>query len=146
MLIGYNTNIRYKGKVYHVQTEDSGPTNPQIVTLLYHQGAILSSKKTNYSHLIGESDFEEKLRNLMKGQHREMIKELKKIVGSEEHERNVEEPSEQGLADPDVREGDVSEGERTTTRHEEVSQIGSLNRSKGLDDILIDYITRRGKR
>lgn len=83
MLIGYNTNVRYKGKTYHIQTEDSGPANPQIVTLLYYQGAILASKKTNYAYLMGQPDLEDKLRNLMKQQHREMIMELKRIAGAD---------------------------------------------------------------
>ncbi len=45
MLVGYNDNITFKGKVYHVQTEDSGLKNPIIVTLLYFRGVILASKK-----------------------------------------------------------------------------------------------------
>ena len=56
MLVGYNNNVTYKGKVYHVQTEDSGLNNPIIVTLLYIKGTILASKKTSYSHLIGAKD------------------------------------------------------------------------------------------
>ena len=56
MLVGYNNNVTYKGKVYHVQTEDSGLNNPIIVTLLYIKGTILASKKTSYSHLIGIKD------------------------------------------------------------------------------------------
>ncbi|GFP33969.1 hypothetical protein HKBW3S42_02309, partial [Candidatus Hakubella thermalkaliphila] len=45
MLVGYNNSVTYKGKVYHVQTEDSGLNNPIIVTLLYFKGTILASKK-----------------------------------------------------------------------------------------------------
>ena len=37
MLVGFNTNISYKDKIYHVQTEDSGKVNPVVVTLLYHE-------------------------------------------------------------------------------------------------------------
>lgn len=76
MLIGYNTNVRYGGKVYHVQTEDSGLSNPVVVTLLYFQGAILRSKKTSYADLIGQPDLEERLRDTMKQQHKDMIREL----------------------------------------------------------------------
>ena len=50
MLVGYNTNIPYKGKVYHVQTEDSGIKNPVIITHLYFHGSILASKKISYAH------------------------------------------------------------------------------------------------
>ncbi len=35
MVVGFNHNFRYKGEVYHVQTEDGGLKSPNIVTLLY---------------------------------------------------------------------------------------------------------------
>ena len=46
MVGGFNTNIRYQGQIYHVQTEDGGKDSPSIITLLYRGGAILFSKKT----------------------------------------------------------------------------------------------------
>lgn len=76
MLVGYNTNISYKNNVYHIQTEDSGLKNPIIVTLLYSKGAILASKKISYVHMLEDPDYKEKVRRLMKEQHRSMIKEL----------------------------------------------------------------------
>ena len=41
MVVGFNHNVMYKGEVFHVQTEDSGITNPHIITLLYRGGTIL---------------------------------------------------------------------------------------------------------
>jgi len=41
MLSGFNHNIRFRGKVYHVQTEDGGKDNPQIITHAFQGGAIL---------------------------------------------------------------------------------------------------------
>ena len=76
MLIGYNTNVPYKGTIYHVQTEDSGLKSPVIITLLYLKGTILASKKTNYSHLVDSPDYKEKVRELMKEQHKAMLREL----------------------------------------------------------------------
>jgi len=76
MLVGYNTNISYKDSIYHIQTEDRGQDNPIIVTLLYSKGKILASRKTNYAHIVGEPDYKEKMRRLMKEQHDNMIKEL----------------------------------------------------------------------
>ena len=76
MLVGYNTNVPYKGTIYHVQTEDNGMKNPVIVTLLYLKGTILASKKVNYGHVTSSPDYKEKIRELMKEQHKNMIKEL----------------------------------------------------------------------
>src|SRR3990172_11952275 len=96
MLVGYNTNITYKGVTYHVQTEDSGPKNPVIVTLLYLKGSILASKKTSYGHLIDDAEFEKKVGAMMKSQHKSLIKEL--IAGRYTGEAPVEEPQTEEAA------------------------------------------------
>lgn len=77
MLIGRNDNIPHKGKVYHVQTEDSGPNRPHIITLLYYGGNIISSKKTSYADIVSSEFMEDVVRDLMDEQHEQMIKALK---------------------------------------------------------------------
>jgi len=52
MIVGFNHNVNYRGTTFHVQTEDSGLQRPQLTTLLYHGGTILSSKKTLYADII----------------------------------------------------------------------------------------------
>ena len=41
MVLGFNHNIKHNGKVYHIQTEDSGVKSPNILTLLYQGPGIL---------------------------------------------------------------------------------------------------------
>lgn len=77
MVVGFNHNFSYKGQVYHVQTEDSGIKNPHIITLLYRAGTILSSKKTSYADIIKIDNLEVVVEELMKSQHREMLRLLK---------------------------------------------------------------------
>lgn len=77
MVFGFNHNFRYKGGVYHVQTEDGGEKNPQVVTLLYHGGTILASTKTSYADLLGVDQLEKRVEELMKQQHRDMLRRLK---------------------------------------------------------------------
>jgi hypothetical protein len=77
MVGGFNTNVRYRGRIFHVQTEDSGPGHPHIVTLLYEAGAILYSKKTGYADRKAGADLEAVVRDLMEEQHREMVRRLK---------------------------------------------------------------------
>lgn len=77
MVGGFNHNFRYKGEIYHVQTEDSGVKNPHIITLLYRGGTILASKKTSYADRTGASDLEQIVEALMKGQHKEMLRRLR---------------------------------------------------------------------
>lgn len=75
-LLGYNHNLKYRGRVYHIQTEDSGESNPHIFTHLFHNGIIISTRKTEYGHLLGAENVEEQVRKLMQLQHKDMMKSL----------------------------------------------------------------------
>ena len=77
MVVGFNHNMKYKGFMFHVQTEDSGLDNPHIITLLYYGGNILASKKTSYSDIAKVDNLEEVVGDLMKEQHVTMLKRLK---------------------------------------------------------------------
>jgi hypothetical protein len=132
MLVGYNTNVPYKGTIYHVQTEDNGMKNPVIVTLLYLKGTILASKKVNYGHVTSSPDHKEKIRELMKEQHKNMIKELiagKHAAAAEAAPEAEGGPPDQGPAEDSPEQRDEPKG-RT---------------AKSLDDILLDYIIRRNE-
>ncbi len=76
MLTGYNTDFKFQGKVYHVQTEDGGANSPFITSLLYHQGAILASRKTSYADILKADCLDEVVRELMMEQHKQMIRDL----------------------------------------------------------------------
>ncbi len=73
---GFNHNIKHKGKVYHVQTEDSGVNNPHIITHLFVGGNILASKKTSYADILNAENLGEVVRELMEEQHKEMLRNL----------------------------------------------------------------------
>jgi len=77
MVLGFNHNVVYKGEVFHVQTEDSGVNNPHIITLLYRGGVILCSKKTSYADILMMDNLESVVEELMKAQHRDMLRRLK---------------------------------------------------------------------
>lgn len=77
MVLGFNHNVKYKGELFHVQTEDSGVNNPHIITLLYKGGVILSSKKTSYADILMMDNLESVVEELMKAQHKELMRRLK---------------------------------------------------------------------
>ena len=52
MITGSNTNVRHGGKLFHVQTEDSGLRNPHVIRHLYFGGTILASEKTKYNEML----------------------------------------------------------------------------------------------
>ncbi len=76
MVVGFNHNIKHQGKVYHVQTEDSGVDNPHIITHLFVGGNILSSKRSSYADQLAIPDLDKHVRELMELQHKEMLREL----------------------------------------------------------------------
>lgn len=76
MLSGFNHNLQYKGKTYHIQTEDGGRENPNIVTHAFLGGVILDTVRQAYGDLLGRPDWEEALRVRMKAQHLEEIRKL----------------------------------------------------------------------
>ena len=78
MITGFNTDVKYKGVVYHVQTEDKGQANPLIETLIYKGGEILGSRRLPYSDLVKGPADEATITRLMEDQHKGMIMEVKR--------------------------------------------------------------------
>jgi hypothetical protein len=76
MVVGFNHNVKHNGKVYHVQTEDSGTDNPHVITHLFVGGNILASRRSSYSHLMGHPNLEVQVRAMMEQQHKEMLRSL----------------------------------------------------------------------
>ena len=73
-LLGYNNNVRHKGKVFHIQTEDSGVKYGHIITHLFMDGGrILKSVKTSYAEYIGAERMGDIVREMMKQQHKAMF-------------------------------------------------------------------------
>lgn len=79
LLVGYNDNLTYQGRVYHIQTEDSGVRHPHIISHLYADGgAILKTKKTSYESQLHRNDLPTIVRELMRKQHQAMCLALEK--------------------------------------------------------------------
>ena len=71
--VGFNNNVKYKGLLFHIQTEDSGLDKPHIITHLFADGGrIIKSHKRSYAAEVSRSDIVAYVRALMKGQHMEM--------------------------------------------------------------------------
>lgn len=76
MVMGFNTDIKHEGVVYHVQTEprkDAG-----IDTTVYTQGAVVHRLKSSYQDLLDSPDFsDEKLKRRLEEQHRLIIARIR---------------------------------------------------------------------
>ena len=71
VITGFNTDVIFEGKTFHVQTEDKGLARPVIMSLIYDRGTILASKRTPYDDIVvDESVDEDVLAERLNKQHR----------------------------------------------------------------------------
>jgi hypothetical protein len=131
MVPGYNHNIVYKGVAFHIQTEDSGTLKPLITTLLYRDGTIIASKKTDYSDIIKIEMLEKVVEDLMKEQHKDVLRRLKagefdsRAFPSDSVAESESEPRENGKPIPPAAED---------------SSQNDLTSGQSLDDMILEYL------
>ena len=78
MITGYNTDVEFDGRIFHVQTEDKGRSNPMVESLVYSGGEILTTRRLPYEELAGSTEYsEEAVMKLMEGQHQELLREIR---------------------------------------------------------------------
>jgi len=130
MITGYNTDVRYREKVFHVQTEDKGLSNPTIESVVYIGGRVLLAKRGNYSDLVDAGKGEAEIAARMDQQHRMMIAAVRT-----------------GRIDAKLIEAGVfTEAELASTEDGAPAGAGLLAASKEesgptLDQVILDYLT-----
>ncbi len=78
MSSGFNTDVRVGDQVFHVQTEDRGPSHPVIDTAIYQHGRVLHRRSTSYDHLTLSVEFgADALHRRVEEQHRGVIEDLR---------------------------------------------------------------------
>jgi hypothetical protein len=78
MSSGFNTDVNMGDQVFHVQTEDRGPSHPVIDTAVYQHGRILHRLASNYEDFAGSAEFSpEALGERVHDQHRKVIEDLR---------------------------------------------------------------------
>ncbi|MBK8481041.1 MAG: hypothetical protein IPL40_07670 [Proteobacteria bacterium] len=77
-LMGFNHNLRHRNRVYHVQTEDSGLRNPHVYSHVFFKGTIICSAKLDYGELAGQPAHEKRVGELMREQHKTLLKRLRR--------------------------------------------------------------------
>jgi hypothetical protein len=83
--VGYNTNVRHKGNLYHIQTEDSGVKRPHVITQLFADGGrIIASEKTSYQEHVEAENIAVIVKQLMQDQHKRVFIGLRDGVYDED--------------------------------------------------------------
>jgi hypothetical protein len=77
-VLGFNNNVRHRGRIFHIQTEDSGVKFSRVVTHLFADGGrIIKTAKTDYTEHSAKPDVSAIVRGIMKEQHRAMFTALR---------------------------------------------------------------------
>lgn len=135
MLPGYNHNVCYQGVIFHIQTEDSGVDKSLITTLLYRNGTIIASKKTDYSDIVRVEMLDKVVEDLMKEQHKEMLRRLK---AGEFDERAF--GSDKPAAPVDRSESRPTQQQNETNRPPAPKPFTNPKPGQTLDEIIFDYL------
>lgn len=119
MIVGFNTDVKHRGRVFHAQTEDKGKDNPLIETLVYTKGQIHDAHHTRYDDLVASGYDEKQVVRMMEDQHRRVIALIKS--------GHYLTPEEKAQA-----EREAAEKERA---------IGAMTEDeRGLDELVYDWI------
>ena len=78
MITGFNTDVDYEGRVFHVQTEDKGRENPVVESLVYSGGEIVASRRASYAELARSDVYSEaEVLKRMEAQHQVLIRDIR---------------------------------------------------------------------
>jgi hypothetical protein len=126
MITGYNTDVRHRGLVFHVQTEDKGLSNPCVESLVYVGGQILTRKKSDYTQLVKAGEGKEAIATLMERQHRRTITEIRSGQLDAQVTEQLEQVAGSRVAVP------AAMAEASDTADEQ---------SRSLDQVILDYLS-----
>ncbi|MBM3312902.1 MAG: hypothetical protein FJY80_15510 [Candidatus Aminicenantes bacterium] len=73
---GLSHEVRYKGAVFYVQTQDMGNEAGYVESLIYKGGTLVTSRKSYYYSLLGSPELPEKVSRLLKEQHQSVIRDI----------------------------------------------------------------------
>ena len=144
MITGFNTNVRHDGRLFHVQTEDSGKSHPHVISHVYYGGTILASEKHEYEDLLGSNDLTEAVRALMEGQHKAMVARLKQGALDAIIADRLTDPSEDtgpGASDPPL----AARAPVPPPRAAERAFGEGIVSQKPLDEVILEYLVEKSR-
>jgi len=76
MVMGFNTDIKHEGVIFHIQTESR--KDAAIETTVYMRGAVIHKLKSSFEDLLACGDScDEKVRRRLEDQHRHVIARIR---------------------------------------------------------------------
>ncbi|MGH9366867.1 MAG: hypothetical protein ACRD3M_04235 [Thermoanaerobaculia bacterium] len=135
MITGYNTDVKHRNRVFHVQTEDKGAGNPCVESLVYVGGEILATQRVSYAEMVRSGRDDQAIQELMEQQHRAMIASIQrgKFDGPDGGVR---------AAPPEPAEAAEVNGEATAMAPAAAAAAaaGQTAGDRTLDQVILDYL------
>jgi len=75
-MAGFNTEVKRLAAVFHVQTQDMGPSLRCVESLIYKSGKLLTSRKTDYTPSLGSPQLKARVQKIMEEQHHAILGEI----------------------------------------------------------------------
>lgn len=158
MITGYNTDVKHRFGVVHVQTEDKGRATPTLESLIYVGGQVVASQRSAYADLLTEDHEadEVSIAERMDEQHREMVagiragkfdSPLARVFGVEEKPAApvaTVKTQEKSPASPVTQMVDGQQPVAATANDTAVDSPLALAKeqegSRSLDQVILDYL------
>jgi hypothetical protein len=147
MITGFNTNVRHGGRLYHVQTEDSGRNNPRVISHLYHGGTILASEKRDYTDLLGTENLSSAVRRLMERQHKAMLDRLHQGEFDAVIAQRLEDTEKRAGAEAAAGKPEQAEGPSEPTPEGQPARAfgEGIVSQKPLDEVILEYLVDKAR-
>lgn len=147
VITGYNTDVKHRDRVFHIQTEDRGDQNPYIESFVYVGGEILGGKRTPYSDALRNGGNERAVRELMEQQHRTMIAAIRD-GGFDAPDGSVVVPQDMSLgtvgSTPSIAAGELRESAESRPSPRRPSDFPRVSGDRTLDQVILDYLASEG--
>jgi hypothetical protein len=145
VITGYNTDVKHRNRVFHVQTEDKGESNPCVESLVYVGGEILATRRVSYAETASKGRDDPAIQELMEQQHRAMIAAIQrgKFDGPNGSVRAAaaEEPEP---AKPAPKAARAASAEETALAGP--PPAGQTAGDRTLDQVILDYLAAESAR
>lgn len=144
MITGWNTDVRYRGMLFHVQTEDSGRQRPHVISHVYHGGTILASEKRGYAERVDAENLDVEVRALMEELHQSMLRRLEAgefdaVIAERVEGRPSSAPPAEALPPTNVDPPAPEEGAGQRAFGD------GLVSAKPLDEVILEYLVDKSR-
>jgi len=146
VITGYNTDVKHRDRVFHIQTEDRGELHPYIESFVYVGGEILGGKRTRYAEALRNDGDDRALREIMEQQHRTVIAAVREgsFDGPDGSFRIPEEMALSGVRPAESSAAELRESPAPRPSSARTSDSIRVSGDRTLDQVILAYLASEG--